>query len=62
MNSIDSGNRRVVLLKMTAPKSVFDLGAVQKYLDVFSVRPYTMPCAIMALATFMKPATFAPFT
>ena len=23
---------------------------------------YTMPCAIMALATFMNPATLAPFT
>ena len=23
---------------------------------------YTRPCAIMALATFMKPATLAPFT
>ncbi len=23
---------------------------------------YTIPCAIIALATFMKPATFAPFT
>ena len=23
---------------------------------------YTMPCASMALATFMKPATLAPFT
>lgn len=23
---------------------------------------YTTPCAIIALATFMKPATFAPFT
>jgi hypothetical protein len=23
---------------------------------------YTMPCAIMAFATFMKPATLAPFT
>ena len=23
---------------------------------------YTIPCAIMALATFMKPATLAPFT
>ena len=23
---------------------------------------YTIPCAIMALATFMKPAMFAPFT
>jgi hypothetical protein len=23
---------------------------------------YTMPCAIMALATFMKPAMLAPFT
>ena len=23
---------------------------------------YTMPCAIIALATFMKPATLAPFT
>ena len=24
--------------------------------------PYTMPCAIMALATFMKPAMLAPLT
>lgn len=23
---------------------------------------YTMPCAMMAFATFMKPATLAPFT
>ena len=23
---------------------------------------HTMPCAIIALATFMKPAMFAPFT
>ena len=23
---------------------------------------YTIPCAIMALATFIKPATLAPFT
>lgn len=23
---------------------------------------HTIPCAIMALATFMKPATLAPFT
>ena len=23
---------------------------------------HTTPCAIIALATFMKPATFAPFT
>ena len=23
---------------------------------------YTIPCAIIALATFMKPAMFAPFT
>ena len=23
---------------------------------------YTMPCAIIALATFIKPAMFAPFT
>ena len=23
---------------------------------------YTTPCAMMALATFMKPATLAPFT
>ena len=23
---------------------------------------YTMPCAIIALATLRKPATFAPFT
>gem|GEM_PF-5455593 len=23
---------------------------------------YTMPCAIIAFATFMKPATLAPFT
>ena len=25
-------------------------------------RFYTTPCAMIALATFMKPATFAPFT
>lgn len=31
-------------------------------LCVLSPPCYTMPCAIMALATFMKPATFAPFT
>ena len=28
----------------------------------FYAELYTMPCAIMALATFMKPATLAPFT
>jgi len=28
----------------------------------FFVVFYTIPCAIMALATFMKPAMFAPFT
>ena len=27
-----------------------------------SQRNYTIPCASMALATFMKPATLAPFT
>ena len=26
------------------------------------ITSYTIPCAIMALATFMKPATLAPFT
>ena len=36
-----------------------------KHNVVASVNPlacYTMPWAIMALATFMKPATLAPFT
>ena len=27
-----------------------------------SIVNYTIPCAIIALATFMKPATLAPFT
>ena len=27
-----------------------------------SVADYTIPCAIIALATFMNPATLAPFT
>ena len=29
---------------------------------IWRVAPYTMPCASMALATFMKPATLAPLT
>jgi hypothetical protein len=30
--------------------------------DVLVGVDYTIPCAIMAYATFMKPATFAPLT
>ena len=29
---------------------------------IVNVIVYTIPCAIIALATFMKPATLAPFT
>lgn len=31
-------------------------------LVLYVIEPYTMPWAIMALATFMNPATLAPFT
>ena len=38
-------------------------GAWSPFLRLYSMSDYyTMPCAIMALATFMKPAMFAPFT
>ena len=29
---------------------------------ITTIASYTIPCAIMALATFMNPATLAPFT
>gem|GEM_PF-3153351 len=35
---------------------------IEYTLYVVSLADYRMPCAIMALATFMNPATFAPFT
>ena len=47
-----------------------DLGFAELYtmpcasmaVDLGFAELYTMPCASMALATFMKPATLAPFT
>ena len=45
---------------------VLDVPVVLNVLDVLNVPLiplfYTTPCAIMALATFMKPAMLAPFT
>lgn len=35
---------------------------VQPLMLLISFKSYTMPCAIMAFATFMKPAMFAPLT
>lgn len=32
------------------------------FMIVIAICSYTTPCAIMAFATFRKPATFAPFT
>lgn len=32
------------------------------YSRIYVSVSYTIPCAIMALATFKKPAMFAPFT
>ena len=34
----------------------------KKTIAYISFADYTIPCAIIALATFMNPATLAPFT
>lgn len=41
-----------------------NIGAISRIAPIFvlSVADYTQPCAIMALATFMKPPMFAPLT
>ena len=46
---------------------ILKLMTLMKVCNVHSSRKshkdfYTMPCAIIALATFMNPAIFAPFT
>ena len=35
---------------------------IRHFIDLGFAELYTMPCASIALATFMKPATLAPFT
>ena len=37
-------------------------GAFKYTIAYISFADYTIPCAIIALATFMNPATLAPFT
>ena len=37
-------------------------GALSHFFSDGTNRRYTIPCAIIAFATFMKPAILAPFT
>ena len=49
--------------KINEPKTSLDSFFLSMCYGFGIIFPYqTIPCAIMALATFMKPATLAPFT
>lgn len=39
-----------------------DISGISSSTTTYTIAPYTAPCAIMASATFKKPAIFAPAT
>ena len=59
------GVKKSIMHKKNEPKTRFDsfflkISMCYGFGIIFLYQ--TIPCAIMALATFMKPATLAPFT
>ena len=57
------GIKKSKMHKKNEPKTSLDSFFLSMCYGFGIIFPYqTIPCAIMALATFMKPATLAPFT
>ena len=53
----------IFLHKKKLPHFLSEGGSLlNKTIAYISFADYTIPCAIIALATFMNPATLAPFT
>lgn len=60
LQEICSIKNAAYLLRRAAQATIQNTNTTKR--DLFMFFDYTIPCAIMALATFMKPAMFAPFT
>ena len=52
----------VYRLRNRLERNYYTMPLTWHHIDLGFAELYTMPCASMALATFMKPATLAPFT